>query len=336
MDDAAFPHNNGCNMQHLDLQVLDTALEWANAGETIWLCSVLATFGSSPREPGSMLVAKADGAHVGSLSGGCIEEDFLGKIAKGHFGDALSVVRYGEGADESPQVSLPCGGILDVLVERLAPDAATLTHLEVLHATLLGQRSLVRRIDLESGRKRFVEAGENGPRVERDGQIIQLRVGPALRLIIAGISPVSHFCAEFARALGFEVIVCDPREEARRDFRIEGVEVQAVLPSLFIGSGATHAATAIVALTHDPRIDDLAMIEAVRTPAFYIGVMGSKRTSEKRAERLKRSGGLDDEAISRIHMPIGLNLDSKTPAEIALAVVADILRVRRGKPRHEL
>ena len=109
-----------------------------------------------------------------------------------------------------------------------------------------------------------------------------------------------------------------------------------MLPSLFIGSGAAHAATAIVALTHDPRIDDLAMIEAVRTPAFYIGVMGSKRTSEKRAERLKRSGGLDDDAIARIQMPIGLNLDSKTPAEIALAVVADVLRVRRGKSRHEL
>ncbi|MAM57663.1 MAG: XshC-Cox1 family protein [Salinicola sp.] len=323
-------------MQHLDLQVLDAALEWANDGETIWLCSVLATFGSSPREPGSMLVAKADGSHVGSLSGGCIEEDFLGRIAEGHFVDALSVVRYGEGADESPQVSLPCGGILDVLVERLTPDTETLTHLEVLHATLLGQRSLVRRIDLESGRKRFVEAGENGPRVERDGEIIHLRVGPALRLIIAGISPVSRFCAEFARALGFEVIVCDPREEARRDFPIEGIELQSVLPSLFIGSGAAHAATAIVALTHDPRIDDLAMIEAVRTPAFYIGVMGSKRTSEKRAERLKRSGGLDDDAIARIQMPIGLNLDSKTPSEIALAVVADVLRVRRGKSRHEL
>lgn len=323
-------------MQYLDLQVLEAALEWANAGETIWLCSVLATFGSSPREPGSMLVARADGSHVGSLSGGCIEEDFLGKIAEGHFGDALSVVRYGEGADESPQVALPCGGILDVLVERLTPDAANLTHLEVLHATLLGQRSLVRRIDLESGRKRFIEAGENGPRVERDGPIVQLRVGPALRLIIAGISPVSQFCAEFARALGFEVIVCDPRDEARRDFPVDGVEVQSVLPSLFIASGGCHAATAVVALTHDPRIDDLAMIEAVRTPAFYIGVMGSKRTSAKRAERLKRSGGLDDDAIARLHMPIGLDLDSKTPAEIALAVVADILRVRRGKARHEL
>ncbi|WP_110649300.1 XdhC family protein [Salinicola peritrichatus] len=323
-------------MQYLDLQVLEAALEWANAGETIWLCSVLATFGSSPREPGSMLVARADGSHVGSLSGGCIEEDFLGKIAEGHFGDALSVVRYGEGADESPQVALPCGGILDVLVECLTPDTANLTHLEVLHATLLGQRSLVRRIDLESGRKRFVEADENGPRVERDGPIVQLRVGPALRLIIAGISPVSQFCAEFARALGFEVIVCDPRDEARRDFPVDGVEVQSVLPSLFIASGGCHAATAVVALTHDPRIDDLAMIEAVRTPAFYIGVMGSKRTSAKRAERLKRSGGLDDDAIARLHMPIGLDLDSKTPAEIALAVVADILRVRRGKARHEL
>lgn len=323
-------------MQHLDLQVLDTALEWANAGETIWLCSVLATFGSSPREPGSMLVAKADGSYVGSLSGGCIEEDFLGKVAEGHFNDALSIVRYGEGADESPQVSLPCGGILDVLIERLMPNAETLTHLEVMHATLLGQRSLVRQIDLDSGRKRFVEAGENGPRVEREARIVRLRLGPALRLIIAGISPVSWFCAEFARTLGFEVIVCDPREEERKDFRVQGVEVQSVLPSLFIASGACHAATAVVALTHDPRIDDLAMIEAVRTPAFYIGVMGSKRTSSKRAERLKRSGGLDDAAVSRIHMPIGLNLDSKTPAEIALAVVADVLRVRRGKGRDEL
>lgn len=323
-------------MQHLDLQVLDTALRWANAGETVWLCSVLATFGSSPREPGSLLVARADGSHVGSLSGGCVEEDFLARVAAGEFTDPLEVVRYGEGADESPQVSLPCGGILDVLVERLPADAETLTQLEVMHATLLGQRSLVRVIDLPSGRRRFTTATENGPRVAREGDEVRLRLGPALRLIIAGISPVSRFCAEFAQALGFEVIVCDPREEARRDFAVSGVEVQAVLPSLFIASGACHAATAVVALTHDPRIDDLAMIEAVRTPAFYIGVMGSKRTSHKRAERLARSGGLSADDIARLHMPIGLDLDSKTPAEIALSVVADVLRVRRGKARDAL
>ena len=159
-----------------------------------------------------------------------------------------------------------------------------------------------------------------------------IRVGPALRLIIAGISAVSVACADFARTLGFEVIVCDPRKEMRSYFDVHGVDVRDILPSLFIASGGCHCATAVVALTHDPRIDDLAMIEAVRTPAFYIGVMGSRRTSTQRAERLRRSGGLSEDDVARIHMPIGLALGSKTPAEIALAVMADIHRVYRGQP----
>ncbi|GAB2792971.1 XdhC family protein [Halomonas shantousis] len=325
-------------MQHLDLQVIERALAWANAGKTVWLCTVLATFGSSPREPGSLLAATAEGAHAGSLSGGCVEEDFLARLRDGSFDTPASVIRYGDGAENGPQVQLPCGGILEVLIERLVPNEANIVHLEVLHATLLGQRPLMRRVQLDSGRARFVEDSGQGPRVERepDSDAVRVRIGPSLRLIIAGISPVSEACAEFARMLGFEVIVCDPRAEARKDFTVSGVEVQAVLPSLFIASGGCHAATAVVALTHDPRIDDLAMIEAVRTPAFYIGVMGSHRTSTQRAERLRRSGGLDDAAIARIHMPIGLALGSKTPAEIALAVMADILRVHRGRPREAL
>lgn len=323
-------------MHHLDLQVVESALRWANAGEPVWLCSVLATFGSSPREPGSLLVARAGGEHVGSLSGGCIEEDFLERLQDGAFDDPVTVVRYGDGGIDHPQVTLPCGGSLEMLVERLTPGHTTLIHLEVLQAALLGQRALIRRVDLEDGQASFVDGDAQGPRVERDADSVRLRVGPALRLIIAGISPVSTACAEFARTLGFEVIVCDPRDEARASFEVTGVEVQAVLPSLFIASGASHAATAIVALTHDPRIDDLAMIEAVRTPAFYIGVMGSQRTSSQRAERLRRSGDLTDAEIARIYMPIGLALGSKTPAEIALAVMADILRVHRGLARDAL
>ncbi|SHF35599.1 xanthine dehydrogenase accessory factor [Modicisalibacter ilicicola DSM 19980] len=327
-------------MRHLDLQVIEHALRWANAGEAVWLCTVLATFGSSPREPGSMLVARADGRHVGSLSGGCVEEDFLERLQAGDFDTPVSVIRYGEGGIDHPEVTLPCGGILEVLIERLPPVDANLIHLEVLQAALLGQRSLIRRVRLDDGRTSFVEGPAQGPRVERDAESARLRVGPALRLIIAGISPVSAACAEFARALGFEVIVCDPRDEARAAFEVPGggagIEVQAVLPSLFIASGGCHAATAVVALTHDPRIDDLAMIEAVRTPAFYIGVMGSRRTSEQRAARLRRSGGLEETDIARIHMPVGLALGSKTPAEIALAVMADILRVHRGQLRDAL
>ncbi|MDI5984296.1 XdhC family protein [Halomonas sp. M4R5S39] len=325
-------------MQHLDLQVIERALQWANRGHRLWLCTVLATFGSSPREPGAMLVARQDGEHLGSLSGGCVEEDFLERLHQGEFSEPVQRVRYGGqgNAPGSSRVRLPCGGSLEVLVERLEPDAATLTHLEVVHATLLGRRALIRRVPLDGRGAHFVLAEAPGPAILREEGIIGVRLGPALRLIIAGISPVSQACASFASTLGFEVIVCDPREEARRGFAVPGVEVQAVMPSTFIASGGCHAATAVVALTHDPRIDDLAMIEAVRTEAFYIGVMGSRQTSRQREARLRRSGGLGPEQIARITMPIGLGLGSKTPAEIALAVMADIVRVHRGKARDAL
>ncbi|MGQ7262064.1 XdhC family protein [Vreelandella sp. V005] len=322
-------------MHHLDLQVIERALKWANEGLTVWLCTVLKTFGSSPREPGAMLVACSMGEYIGSLSGGCVEEDFIGRLQSGNFDKPVQQIRYG-GEDSAASVRLPCGGSLDVLVELLAPTAENLTHLEVMHATLLGRQSLSRAISLPDGRKRFNPATLAEPAVAFDTTSVNIRIGPALRLIIAGISSISSHCALFARSLGFEVIVCDPNEGARKNFDVPGVEVQAVLPSVFIASGGCHANTAVVAVTHDPRIDDLAMIEAVRTEAFYIGVMGSQQTSQQRAERLLRSGGLTDAQLARITMPIGLNLGSKTPSEIALAVMADIVRLYRGKHRNEL
>lgn len=320
-------------MQQLDLHVIQRALQWVNEGKPVWLCTVLATFGSSPREPGSMLVAQADGTHVGSLSGGCVEEDFLARLRDDMFDATATVIRYGEGELGGPQVTLPCGGILDVLVERLLPSETTLQHLSTLHTALLGQRPLIRCVRLDNGQASFVDGSALGAVVERHAESVLIRIGPALRLIIAGISPVSSACAEFAHALGYEVIVCDPRPEMRADFNVAGVELNDLLPSSFIASGGCHSSTAVVALTHDPRIDDLAMIEAVRTPAFYIGVMGSQQTSARRAERLQRSGGLSKDDVARIHMPIGLALGSKTPAEIALAVMADILRIHRDRPR---
>lgn len=326
-------------MQHLDLQVIEHALAWSRAGETVWLCTVLATFGSSPREPGSLLAARCDGGHVGSLSGGCVEEDFLERLQGGEFERAVTILRYGDpSGSQSSRISLPCGGILKVLIERLPGDAATWEQLERLRATLRGQHHLLRSVDLRDGHTQLHEDDGLGPRVVEatDGLSLQIRVGPAARLIVAGISPVSVICAKFAHALGFEVIVCDPREEAHEGFAVPGIEVRKELPSQFIAANGCNGATAVVALTHDPRIDDLAMIEAVRTPAFYIGVMGSQRTSAARAARLCRSGGLSEADIARLHMPIGLALGSKTPAEIALAAMADIVRVYRGRPRDAL
>ncbi|MBU1332601.1 MAG: XdhC family protein [Gammaproteobacteria bacterium] len=326
-------------MQHLDLQVIEQALGWSRAGEAVWLCTVLGTFGSSPREPGSLLAARCDGSHVGSLSGGCVEEDFLERLQAGEFERTVTVLRYGDpDGPQGARIALPCGGILKVLIERLPADAATWDQLERLHATLRGQQHLLRSVDLRDGQTTLSEDDGLGPRVVEaaDGLSLQIRVGPAARLIVAGISPVAVICAQFAHTLGFEVIVCDPREEAYAGFDVPGVELRKELPSQFIAADGCHSATAVVALTHDPRIDDLAMIEAVRTQAFYIGVMGSQRTSAARAERLRRVGGLSEADIARLHMPVGLALGSKTPAEIALAAIADIVRVYRGRPRDAL
>ena len=326
-------------MKHLDLQVIEQALAWSQSGDTIWLCTVLATFGSSPREPGSWLVIRKDGQHVGSLSGGCVEEDFIERLKQGEFECPITMLRYGEsGSLPGAHVVLPCGGILDVLIEQLLPNDHTHKHLKELQAALQGQCNRLRHVDLTTGETHLTDDDGAGPRVvmQHERSSVQLRVGPALRLVIAGISSVSMVCAEFAHALGYEVVVCDPRADEVRNVEMANVKVRLELPSRYIAAENCHSATAIVALTHDPRIDDLAMMEAVRTRAFYIGVMGSVRASTLRAERLRRSGGLNDKQIARIQMPIGLDLGSKTPAEIALAVMADIVRVQRGRQRHAL
>ena len=323
-------------MQHLDLQVVRQALKWSAAGQRVWLCTVLFTYGSAPRAPGSLLAVNACGQWVGSLSGGCVEDDFLERVAEGEFNEPVVVVRYGDGTDTRTNIRLPCGGILDVLVENLAPDCDVQAHLRELESALLGQRRLRREVSLVDGSRHLRDDHEHGPRVERDKARVLLRVGAAQRLLLAGYSSVAHFCAEFGKGLGFEVILCDPREEALDGVVLDGIEIRRQLPSVFIANGGCHADTAVVALTHDPKIDDLAMLEAVRTEAFYIGVMGSRTTSEKRRERLHRIGGLNEAELARIHAPIGLNLGSKTPAEIALAVLADILRTRSGIAREAL
>nr|WP_297459912.1 XdhC family protein [uncultured Halomonas sp.] len=324
-------------MQPLDNEVIESAVCWSRAGEDVWLCTVLATYGSSPRAPGALLVARRDGRSVGSLSGGCVEEDFLAGLQAGDFQSSVQVVRYGESEGDRQRLELPCGGILEVLVERLPATPESLRLLTALHEALRGQRRLIRQVSLHTGAS-GLEADEElpgveRPCVEREGDRLRIRLGPTRRLVIAGVSPVSVACAEFARSLGFEVIVCDPRDESIESFDVAGVDKRAILPSMYLAREGCHAATAVVALTHDPRIDDLAMIEALRTPAFYIGVMGSRKTSVARAERLQRSGGLSREQIERIHMPIGLAIGSKTPAEIALAVMADVVRVYHGLDR---
>ncbi len=324
-------------MQNLDYRVVEQAVEWLRDDRTVWLCTVVSTFGSSPREPGSLMVATSDGSHSGSLSGGCVEEDFLGRLVEGEYQLPAVIVRYGSpgGGPENARIRLPCGGILEVLVERMAATNENLSHLREVLGALSGEKEVERRVSLTDGKSRLEPSAVTGPRVILDEgeEVVRIRVGPVAKLILAGYSTVAEACANFAISLGYQVVLCDPREEVTRGLKLPGeIEFIPQLPSIYIASpGTCTPSTAVVAVTHDPRIDDLAMMAAVKTAAGYIGVMGSVRTSRARAERLRRTGGLCEAEIERIHMPIGLDLGSKTPAEIALAIMADIVRVRRGR-----
>ncbi|WP_223507583.1 XdhC family protein [Pseudomonas sp. BF-B-25] len=322
-------------MNNLDLQVIEQASKWLEQGQGVWLCTVLATYGSAPRSPGAMLVALQTGDFCGSLSGGCVEEDFLERLGRQEFACCSQIIRYGEGGF-APNLALPCGGVLDVLVERFEPDCQSREHYAVLLDALQGRQQVVRHVILDSDQVHIKTDVTVCAPISVEPGHVRIRIGAAQRLLIAGLSPVAEFCAGFAAALGFEVVVCDPRSELTAHFNMPGVKLIEVHPATYISQGGCHAATAVVALTHDPRLDDLTLMEAVMTPAFYIGAMGSKRNSQNRLERVRRIARLDDQSVDRIHAPIGLNLGSKTPAEIALAVMSDIVRVKNGIVRDAL
>ncbi|MCW8278723.1 XdhC family protein [Pseudomonas sp. PCH199] len=316
-------------MKNLDIQVIEQASRWLEQGENVWLCTVLSTYGSAPRGPGAMLVALRCGDFCGSLSGGCVEEDFLERLGREEFKACNQIIRYGEGG-LAPSLELPCGGVLDVLIEHFEPDCQSHEHFARLLSALQGHQLIVRHVTLGTRQVRIETCSIGCAPVSVGTDHVRLRIGAVRRLLIAGLSPVAEFCASFAVALGYEVVVCDPRTELTANFQVPGAKLIEMHPATYIAQGGCHDATAVVALTHDPRLDDLTLLEAVMTSAFYIGAMGSRRTSEKRLERVRRIGKLDDELVERIHAPIGLNLGSKTPAEIALAVMSDIVRVSNG------
>lgn len=315
-------------MQHLDISVVSQALNWLEQ-QPVWLCTVLNTYGSSPRSPGALMVATRDGHYSGSLSGGCVEEDFLRRLAAGEYQAASQVIRYGAGG-LAPNLALPCGGVLDVLIEHLPAGDASIRYIRTIADALAGHHALIKRLILPNAcssleTTQFVSTSQ----VVRDQQTITLHIAAAPRLLIAGLSSVALFCADFASALGFEVLVCENRPEALENFASQlkpPITLLRQFPAKFIEQGGCHANTAIVALTHDPRMDDLTLMEAIHTPAFYIGAMGSQRNSERRRQRLKQIAEFSPQELARIHAPIGLPLGSKTPAEIALAVMADIVQ----------
>jgi xanthine dehydrogenase accessory factor len=311
-------------MQSADLEVLQAAQGWLAQGRRVALATVVRTFGSAPRPEGALLALSDHGLLSGSVSGGCIEADLLERV-RADFPDRPALVSYGVETGTARRFGLPCGGILELVLEPLA---SPYTLAPVL-AALAERRCLRRSLDMETGRVEF-DAGEPLDHCSFDGRRLSRVFGPRWRLLAIGAGQITRFLADMAQALDYEVLVCEPRDEYRASWKDDGAtRLLAGMPDDVARELAADGRSLVVALTHDPKLDDLALMEALVSPAFYVGALGSRRNQAKRRERLLEMG-LSKEQVDRLHGPVGLNLGGKTPAEIALAILAEVTALRHG------
>lgn len=323
-------------MQAANHNVLDKTLEWLTHGSTCWLSTVVATYGSSPRPEGSLMVCNKEQHVVGSLSGGCVEEDLLEKLIAGELADQQAqFFRYGESDEDAEKFGLPCGGHLDIVVEPLAPEEDIVALFTTISERLRERKLLIRNFNLKTGKTRVTPTDHTFEcQYDYETGTLTHVLGPTHQIFIIGAGMVGQYVAEFAKTLEFNVTVCDPRPEAIESFDVADVTKIQDMPDDAIKKFASDSQSAIVALTHDPRIDDMGLLEALETNAFYIGAMGSARTSAKRRERLKLLG-VSDSLLDQLHAPIGLPIGSKTPPEIAMAIMAEIVSVRSALAKEQ-
>ncbi|MCW3479549.1 XdhC family protein [Neisseriaceae bacterium JH1-16] len=308
-------------MNAVDYQVLNSAVSWLEQGKRLALVTVVRNWGSAPRPLGSLFAITADGDFTGSVSGGCIEDDLMRRFADA-FPDKIELVRYGISAEEMRRFGLPCGGTLELVVEPMRDIAA----LRRLLDAVSGRELVQRRLNLRTGDS-CVEPAEADVSIRfRDDELVQV-FGPRWRLLIVGAGQVSEYLAQMAPALDFAVYLNDPREEQRRNWQAGEAEWLDGMPDDAVLAFRPDKRTVIVTLSHDPKVDDMALMEALKTDAFYIGAIGSMASTEARRARLLTLD-VNKEQLDRLHAPIGLAIHSRSPAEIAVSILAELVQLR--------
>ena len=317
-------------MDNVDLSVLKQVIGWRSAGHRVVLGTVVRTWGSAPRPVGSLVAVRGDGQITGSVSGGCIEDDLIDKVRLGALALARpEVVRYGVGAEEATRFGLPCGGTLELVLEPVT-EASRLPEL----VEILARGERVRRVlSLADGAVELHPPGEGDVLVLTEHALTTTH-GPRWRLVVIGAGQMTQYLATMARALDYEVLVCDPREEYAQEFHADCARLLRGMPDDVLVELRPDGHTAIVALTHDPKLDDLALMEALRSPAFYVGAIGSRVNQAKRQARLKEHFGLTDEQLARLHGPVGIKNGARTPPEIAVSILAELTAARYGYVMH--
>ena len=313
-------------MNSIDIEVIRTALDWLDRGHRVVLGTVVRTWGSAPRPPGSLMIIRDDGQVAGSVSGGCIEDDLIRRVAAGELALHLpETTVYGQTAEEVRRFGLPCGGSVQIVLEPLSARS----QLRELLVTIEQHRRVARRLDMATGVVRLGPA-QDGDQVRFDGEALLTVHGPRQRLLIIGGGQLSRYLASMAVMLDYQVTVCEPRVEYHEGWEaMPGVTLSTLMPDDLVLAMQLDASSAVVAVTHDPKLDDLALMEALRTPAFYVGALGSRHNNARRRERLLEFDVTPEEA-ARLRGPVGLNLGGLTPPEIAMSIVAEMTALRRG------
>lgn len=313
-------------MDNVDLQVLRQVSQWVTDGQRVVLGTITRTWGSAPRPPGSVVAIRDDGLVTGSVSGGCIEDDLIDKAREGVLAVGLpQVVRYGIDADAAHRFGLPCGGLIELVLEPVLPR----THIGQLLERLSNGERVRRVLTIASGEVLLEPAGETDE-LQLTDTTLTTHHGPRWRLVLIGAGQMTQYLAQMACALDYEVIVCDPRDEYASGFQIEGASLSRQMPDDLLTELRIDGHTAIIALTHDPKLDDLALMEALRSPAFYVGAIGSRANQAKRKERLIEHFGMTEAEFERLHGPVGLKNGARTPPEIAIGILAELTAVRYG------
>jgi xanthine dehydrogenase accessory factor len=315
------------HMQTMDYEVLQHLNAWIEEGLGSWLCTIVETFGSSPRPVGSIVAITDHGRQIGSVSGGCVEEDLLEKLRNGVYsGERPELIEYGVTAEENERLGLPCGGRIMLLLQRV--DDADKFWIEDVLTSLDERRCIRRELDLTRGITSTIPVEYFGT-LEINKHHLHQCFGPRMRLLLVGAGQLASNLAELSLAMDYEVIVTDPRAQMLSQWEGPEVTLLAGMPDDVIREHASDPHSIIVTLTHDPRIDDMALMEALTTEACYVGALGSQRTTQKRLQRL-RLLDLTEDQIGRLHAPVGLDIGSKTPIEIAVSIMAELTQLRRS------
>lgn len=314
-------------MHSTDLNVLNIAISWLEANHRIAIVTVTKTWGSAPRPIGSWLAIRDDGQIIGSVSGGCVEDDLIRRVQNEIFDrDFPEMVVYGVSQNEATRFGLPCGGTLKLLVE---PNPQ-LVVLKQIYKLISSHRIARRTLNLSNGLSQ-VEITHKEDAFSCDETLMKTSYGPRWRMVIIGAGHLSICTAELALAADFEVIIIDPREEYSEGLRNHELKFIKGMPDDALLELNVDSHTAVVALTHDPKLDDMALMEALKSSAFYVGALGSRLNTQKRKERLIKLD-VSKEQADKLYGPIGLYIGALTPPEIAISILAEVISVKYGIP----